>query len=96
MRDYLEYYDLERYVFEDVQRRFHAKHSVGAFDFFSIVIWKANRAKFKIALKLLAGDTKRGRDSDAIVRSLTSAPCDVATAKERSRLLMVDRKFVLR
>ena len=42
--DYLRYYDLERYLFEDVHRRFHEEGSIGAFDFFSIVIWKANRA----------------------------------------------------
>jgi len=45
MNDYLEYYDLERYLFENVHQRFHLEHSLGAFDFFSIVIWKANRAK---------------------------------------------------
>ncbi len=95
MRDYLKYYDLERYVFEDVHRRFHAEHSVGAFDFFSIVIWKANRAKSRIALKLLAGDAGRRRDLDAIARTLTSALYDAATAKERLRLLIVDWKFAL-
>ena len=54
MLDYLRYYDLETYLFEDVRRRFHAERSLSAFDFFSIVIWKANRAKSKIAHRLLS------------------------------------------
>ncbi|HYX71330.1 MAG TPA: hypothetical protein VE732_01045 [Nitrososphaera sp.] len=71
MNDYLKYFDRERYLFEDVHQRFHAEHSLGAFDFFSIIIWKANRAKSKIALKLLAKDPEGRRDLDAICRTLT-------------------------
>lgn len=37
------YYHLERYLFEVVHRRFHTEHSVGDFDFFSIVVWKGYR-----------------------------------------------------
>ena len=43
--DYQRYYDLETFLFEDVNRRFRDNGSIGAFEFFSIVIWKANRAK---------------------------------------------------
>lgn len=43
--DYQRYYDLETFLFEDVYRRFRDNGSIGAFEFFSIVIWKANRAK---------------------------------------------------
>ena len=39
------YYCLESHLFEDVDRRFHTDHSIGALDSFSLVIWKANRAK---------------------------------------------------
>ncbi len=38
--DYLKYYDLEAYLFDDLRKRFHEDGSLGAFDFFSIVIWK--------------------------------------------------------
>ncbi len=43
--DYLKIYDLERYLFEDVCKRFHENEFIGAEDFFCIMIWKANRAK---------------------------------------------------
>ena len=51
--DYVRYYDLESYLFEDVRQQFQSEGSLSAFDFFSIVIWKANRAKSKIAKRLL-------------------------------------------
>lgn len=51
--DYLRYYDLEAYLFEDVRKRFQKEGVLSAFDFFSIVIWKANRAKSKVAHRLL-------------------------------------------
>jgi len=54
MVDGLRYYDLEAYLFEDVHKRFKTEGSIGAFDFFSIVIWKANRAKSRIAKRLLS------------------------------------------
>ncbi len=56
--DYLKYYDLERYLFEDVSKRFRKQGSMSAFDFFSIVVWKANRAKSQIARKLLTVRTR--------------------------------------
>ena|SRR5215213_10188213 len=95
MNDYLKYYDLESYLFEDVHQRFHAEHSLGAFDFFSIVIWKANRAKSKIALKLLAKDPEGRRDLEAISRTLTASLYNAPNHKERLRLLMKDWSFAL-
>lgn len=95
MLDYLKYYDLERYLFEDVHQRFHHEHSLGAFDFFSIVIWKANRAKSKIALKLLARDRAGRRDLDAIVRTLTTDLYAAPDGKARLRLLLKDWNFAL-
>ena len=95
MHNYLKFYDLERYLFQDVHRRFHTDHSLGAFDFFSIVIWKANRAKSKLARKLLVADPEGRSDLDAIARTLTTALYNAATAKERLRLLMIDWKFAL-
>jgi|SRR2546423_1192842 len=95
MTDYSKYYDLETYIFEDVHRRFHAEHSLGAFDLFSIVIWKANRAKSKIALKLLAQDPEGRRDLEAIARTLTASLYEASSHKERLRILMKDWKFAL-
>jgi len=43
--DYIKYYDLENYVLTDVRDKFYRDRYLTAFDFFCIVIWKANRAK---------------------------------------------------
>ena len=90
MDDYLKFFDRERYLFEDVHQRFHTEHSLGAFDFFTIIIWKANRAKSKIALKLLAKDPEGRRDLDAICRTLTASLYNAPNHKERLRLLVKD------
>lgn len=95
MTDYLKYYNLEAYIFEDVHQRFHAEHSLGAFDLFSIVIWKANRAKSKIARKLLAQDPEGRRDLESIARTLTASLYEAPNHKERLRLLMKTWKFAL-
>ena len=51
-------------------RRFRRDHFLGAFDLLSIVIWKANRAKSKVAKRLLRGG---GGSLEAAARRLTSA-----------------------
>lgn len=91
----LEYYDLEGYLFGIVRRRFHTKHSIGAFDFFSIIIWKANRAKSKVAKRLLARKAPRENDLDTIVRRLTSCLYRASDGRERLRVLIDDRRFSL-
>jgi hypothetical protein len=52
--DYRKLYDLENYLFEEVSRHFSELGYLHAFDFFCIVIWKANRSKSKIAKRLLS------------------------------------------
>lgn len=91
--DYLKYYDLERYLFDDVCSRFHSEGSISAFDFFSIVIWKANRAKSRIAGRLL--DRNRSVSLDDHVRKLTVSLHDASSDKERLRILMMDWRFLL-
>jgi hypothetical protein len=51
--DYRIYYDLEQYLFRDVNSHFRDNRKLDAFDFFCIVIWKANRAKSRVASLLL-------------------------------------------
>jgi hypothetical protein len=68
--DFRTYYDLETYLFETVSPRFAEEHSLTAFDFFCIVIWKANRAKSKIARRL--------------VEAAAIAPVSARTAASRS------------
>ena len=95
MNDYLKYFDLERYLFEDVHQRFHTDYSLGAFDFFSIIIWKANRAKSIVARNLLAHDPEGRRDLEAISRALTASLYNAPNHKERLRLLLNDWNFKL-
>ncbi len=95
MIDYLKYFDREYYLFEDVHPRFRAEHSLGAFDFFSIVIWKANRAKSKIARRLLKQEHKGKRDLESRCRALTASLHDASDHKERFRLLINDWGFAL-
>jgi hypothetical protein len=94
MIDYLRYFDRELYVFEDVHSHFHTDHSLSAFDFFSIIIWKANRAKSKIASKLLKQDPLGRHDLDAICRDLTASLYS-ASGPNRLRVLVKDWDFAL-
>ncbi len=93
MLDYLRYYHLENYLFEDVYRRFHAEGVLCAFDFFSIVIWKANRAKSRVARRLLS--QAEADDLDEAVGKLTKSLFEADTPRERLRILMEDWAFLL-
>lgn len=95
MHDYLKFYDLERYLFENVHGNFHKERNIGAFDFFSIIIWKANRAKSLMARKLLKHDPKRRDDLDVICRDLTSKIFQASNGRERLRILFEDWSFAL-
>ena len=84
--DYLRYYWLrEDYLFSTVCPRFHRDGSLSAFDFFSIVIWKANRAKSTIAVGLLEGSHT---DLDKAVRALTQDIHAARDHEERLKILM--------
>lgn len=87
-------YHLEEYLFKTVGPTFQIKGELSAFEFFCIVIWKANRAKSKIALKLLAFDKKNRRDLDSIIRNLSRSLHSVPE-KEKLRILVEDWGFKL-
>jgi hypothetical protein len=53
--DYRLYYNPEFYLLDIEEPRFKRQGYLDAFDFFRIVLWKANRAKSKIAKKLQVG-----------------------------------------
>lgn len=42
------YYDLDHYLFSLVTKRFEQEHTLNAFDFYAIIIWKSNRTKNKV------------------------------------------------
>jgi hypothetical protein len=90
--DYRKFYDLENYLFEEVSRRFSELGYLKAFDFFCIVIWKANRSKSKIAKRLLS---KGHHDLNSAVVSLTKSLADAPDNEGRMKILIKDWGFLL-
>lgn len=91
--NYRDYYDLEAYLFGAVTIRFESDRRLNAFDFFCIVIWKANRAKSRIASRLLK---KNGTDDlENAVADLTSKLAAADDRKARLKILISDWKFRL-
>ncbi|SRR6266702_85878 len=95
MTDYRDYYlsNLEGYLLGQVRTNFLQLGYLSASEFFCIVIWKANRAKSKIARKLL-------RDSgcnslDQAVHKLTEDVAQAGTAEARMRVIVEKWKFGL-
>ena len=93
--DPIAYYALESYLFSAVHKRFHHDHCIGSFDFFSIVIWKANRAKSKVAKRLLKNHREVSQDLDTICRAMTTTLYDASTDKQRLGILINDHGFLL-
>jgi hypothetical protein len=91
--DYLRYYNLESFLFEDVSNRFREHGSIDAFDFFSIVIWKANRAK-SVTAKRLRTFAEPGESLDAVCRRLTGQLHD-AMDDEAQFMILQDWGFAL-
>jgi hypothetical protein len=85
--DYYRYYDLETFLFEDVSKRFHDHGSIGGFDFFSIIIWKANRAK-SVTAKRLRKCTSPGETLDALCHRLTGEVFRAPNSETRFLILV--------
>lgn len=84
--DYLRYYDLEAYLFQDVHDRFHREGRLDAFDLFSIIVWKANRSKSKLARRL----AKKAGTLEAAATQFTSALFAAKSAEDRLLVAMKD------
>jgi hypothetical protein len=83
--DFRRFYQLESYLFEEVRARFASNGALDAFDFFCIVIWKANRAKSAVAKNLL----KHGDASlEDAVRTLTAGIAARSSPKDRMTYLL--------
>jgi thermostable 8-oxoguanine DNA glycosylase len=65
LKKYLKYYFLEDYLFKEISKNFLVRN-LTAEEFFSIVIWKSNRAKTKVKKGLI----KRGLSVDRVSASL--------------------------
>jgi len=89
--DYKDYYHLEKYIRGQVFNNFHERGSIGATDFFCIIIWKANRAKSKIANKL----RKVEPDLELCCNQLTRKLFDAKSAKEKLYVLIKEYDFKL-
>ncbi len=81
---YLEYYDIETYLFSKLHRRFHRDRCLYAFDFFSIVRWKSNRARAQI----LKGLKERCSNLDQAVRCVTREIHEAEDHENRLKNLM--------
>ena len=90
--DLRQFYDLESYFESTVRPQFEQHEYLTAFNFFFIVIWKANRAKSKIAPKLLLHGYS---DLDSAVKVLTKGLSQRDDNKEKLRYLFEDWGFWL-
>ena len=89
---FIDFYDQERYLFEVVGPRFRSQNALSAFDFFCIIIWKANRAKSIIARRLMVTHKS---SLDQAVQALTRQIARVTSNKDRLEVLTEDWGFRL-
>jgi hypothetical protein len=64
-------YNLESYLFDTVSRSFEREGTLSSYDFFAIVIWKANRTKTKIKEGLKASGNEVGALMQEVSRGET-------------------------
>ena len=95
MNDYIKLYHLEEYLFETVRQKFRNTGKLSALDFFCIIIWKANRAKSKVASRLLKNDRHGRNDLNIIVEEMNNAVYNAKEDKDRMRILINDCGFRL-
>lgn len=95
MIDYCQVYNMESYLFDVVRPRFRVQGYLSAFDFFCIVVWKSNRAKSRIARRLLKHDKAGGQDLEGAVRKLTGDLGSETSPKEQLRYLLKEWGFRL-
>jgi len=90
--DFRELYYLESYLLNRVRPRLLAQGYLSAADFFCIVIWKANRAKSKLARKLLDSGYE---DLDSAVGEMTAGIASKKRAKDKLWYLITQWRFRL-
>lgn len=83
--DYSTYYYLEEYPFDQVSSRFATDQTLSAFDFFCVVIWKANRAKSKVAERLRK---RGGEDLENAVGTLVSEIVSANSKRDRLSVML--------
>ena len=88
---YLKLYDLENYLLTDVKDNFHNNGYLNSFEFFCIIIWKANRAKSKIASRLV----NNNESLDASIKHLTEQIYLASDNRRKLEILIVEYHFRL-
>ena len=88
--DYLKYYDIESYLFNEVASNFEKRGFLTQEEFFCIIIWKANRAKSKIARKF-----DKEASMELAIKKLTSSIYNTDTNKGKLAILINDYGFYL-
>jgi hypothetical protein len=81
--DYRQFHDLESYLLEEVRLSFERNGCLSACDFFCIVIWKANRAKGRVAENLRKGSGHS--DLEKAVHTFTTSLAEQPNGRERFR-----------
>ena len=88
--EYERFYNLERYLFEDVTEFFQVNGYLSGVQFYCILIWKADRAKTYNAQKIM--DKDRSKMFDENVKTLTGEINRAHSDLERIKILF-DWKF---
>ena len=89
--DYVRYYDLEEYLFNEVRQKFHQDGKLDAFDLFSIIIWKAERSKSKLAKRLI----RQAGNLETAALQFSIALFQATTPKDRLVITMDSWGFYL-
>lgn len=88
---YIKIYDLEKFILNDIRNNFNRDGFLSSFDFFCIIIWKANRAKSKVAKRLLI----RNPNLQQSVQELTNKIFKATYNKQKLQVLIEDYQFRL-
>ena len=86
MNDYLQFYDLEKYLFGEVGFTFRNTGNIEPVDFFMIFIWKANRAKTRVRDRLK--NNRKAGSFEKAVKQIAQTLWTQQDRKERLRILM--------
>ncbi len=93
MNNPISYYNLEEFLLSDVRNRFLDNNSIGAFDFFSIIVWKSNRSKSIVAKRLIV--KSKNSDLEQISLSITSSISRAHSDEEKMKVLIESWGFKL-
>ena len=94
--DYSKYYRLETYLLDEVGPGFRKNGTLTTFDFFTIVVWKANRSKSKVAQRMLkVGAPLKLTTMDECVAKLAAELVKAGSAQKRLQVLLQSWGFRL-